>query len=259
MKKKFIFVFLFICIICAAVFVIRFYFYYHTLDSVVILVPDDVETKKRPEDPGGLVVPNSDSLVYERLKGKNYKEAEVNLLPEPEEPMALIKNDRVQFGFLDSIDKILENIDYSESEDAPEGDGTGGADYVVPDISLSKENRSQESEKDIYIAGSSLNISDAAKEEYKITKNHLTSVDNEGYKIQLSSAYSYNDAQKKWNYISKKHKNILGDANLVVKKIETKNEKIFFLVMAGNYSSLSYAKLLCKKLLYKKQNCIVTK
>ena len=64
---------------------------------------------------------------------------------------------------------------------------------------------------------------------------------------------------KKWQTISQKHRKILNDANLIIKKIEGKNERIFFLVMAASYPSLSHAKLLCKKLSKRKQNCIVTK
>ena len=74
-----------------------------------------------------------------------------------------------------------------------------------------------------------------------------------------SSAYSQNEAQNKWATIQQKHKKILQGANLVVKRVEGKNEQIFFLVMAGSYPSLGHAKLVCKKLSRRKQNCIVTK
>ena len=56
-----------------------------------------------------------------------------------------------------------------------------------------------------------------------------------------------------------RHIKYLKNAQLVIKKVKTNNNRIIYLVMAGNYPSLNQAKLVCKKLVSSKQNCIVTK
>lgn len=258
MKQKVIIILLLIGLSLVA-FAIRSYFYSSHSDDVVTLLPDDSETKKKPKDPGGLVLPNSDSLVYERLKGGSHRERKINLLPEPEEPIEIAKKQEVKTKLLDSIDEILDNIEYYENEYiTSEDNDTENTDYVVPNVLLAKDDDKLD-ENSIYVPGTSLNIIKALEGGHKIANYNVVDEEEGGYKIQLASAYSQNDAMKKWQYISQKHRKILNDANLIIKKIEGKNERIFFLVMAGSYPSLSHAKLLCKKLSKRKQNCIVTK
>ncbi len=258
MKKKVVIILLLLGL-SFLIFAIRNYFYSPQAQDVVTLLPDDSATKKKPKDPGGLVLPNSDSLVYERLKGGKHKEKKINLLPDPEEPIEIIRRQKVKAKLLDSIDEILDNIEYYENEYiASEKNDIENLDYVVPNVLLLKDDSNLD-ENSIYVPGTSLNIIKALESEYKIANINVVDEEEGGYKIQLASAYSRNDAMKKWQNISQKHKKILSDANLIIKKIEGKNERIFFLVMAGSYPSLSHAKLLCKKLSKRKQNCIVTK
>ncbi len=80
-----------------------------------------------------------------------------------------------------------------------------------------------------------------------------------GYKLQLSQASSEEDASWEWERIKKKNNKILSDASFIAQRVEGKNKRIFYLVMAGYYQKLNQAKLVCKKLLGQKQNCIVTK
>ena len=79
MKKKVVIILLLLGV-SFLIFAIRNYFYSPQAQDVVTLLPDDSATKKKPKDPGGLVLPNSDSLVYERLKGGKHKEKKINLL-----------------------------------------------------------------------------------------------------------------------------------------------------------------------------------
>lgn len=258
MKKKSIIILL-LFVLTSAVFAVAGYFYPSNTLDVVTLLPDELETKKKPKDPGGLVLPNSDSLVYERLKGNNFTEKKINLLPEPEEPLEITRKQEVKANILDSIDEILDNIEYYEDEYiSPEKNNTDNFDYVIPNVLLTKDDDKLE-ENIIRVPGSNLNIIKALESERKLITANTVVKNKKGYKIQLASAYSQKDATKKWHSILQRHKKILKDANLIIKKIEGKNERIFFLVMAGSYPSLSHAKLLCKQLSKKKQNCIVTK
>lgn len=258
MKKKSIIILLLFGL-ASAVFSVIGYFYPSNNIDVVTLLPDDLVTKKKPKDPGGLVLPNSDSLVYERLKGDNFTEKKINLLPEPEEPLEIIRKQELTANILDSIDEILDNIEYYEDEYiSPEKNSTDNLDYVMPNVLLTKADDKLE-ENIIRVPGSNLNIMKALEGERKLITTNVVVKNEKGYKIQLASAYSQNDATKKWQSILQRHKKLLKDANLIIKKIEGKNERIFFLVMAGSYPSLSHAKLLCKQLSRRKQNCIVTK
>ena len=67
------------------------YVYQETTASAVGELPlieaDDSPTKHRPAEPGGMVIPNQDKLVYEALSEYGREEKVEVLLPPPEEPL----------------------------------------------------------------------------------------------------------------------------------------------------------------------------
>lgn len=197
MKKKGIIILLLFGL-ASAVFAGIAYFYPSNTVGVITLLPDDLATEKKPKDPGGLVLPNSDSLVYERLKGSSHTEKKINLLPEPEKPLEITRKQEVKAKILDSIDEILDNIEYYEDEYiSQEKNGADNFDYVIPNILLAKDDDKLE-ENNIRVPGSNLNIIKALEGERKLIKTNVVDKNEKGYKIQLASAYSKNDATKKW-------------------------------------------------------------
>ena len=252
--------------ICLLVFAMGtlYYLNYFYDEEIVTLIPDEGNIKIKPKDPGGMVIPNSDSLVYEKLHASKARKNKIYILPGPEEPMEIGRKAKAKSKFLDSIDEILANIEYYENElEDEESSDNDSMDYIMPNVLLTKDDQEELSEnkdKVIFVAGSKLNVIRAIESQYKIIQsNNVVSEEQKGYKIQLASAYSSSDANKQWQTIKHKHSKILQGANLIIKKVEGKNERIFYLVMAGVYPSLSHAKLVCRQLTFRKQNCIVTK
>ncbi len=250
-----------ICLLVFAVGVLYYLHYFHD-EEIVTLVPDEGDVKMKPKDPGGMVIPNADSLVYEKLHTGMPKKNKIHILPGPEEPMEIVRRAEIQGKFLDSIDEILANIEYYENalldEEPSDNDSI---DYIMPNMLLTKDDQEEVLEnrdKIIFVAGSKLNVIKAIEDQYKIIRSNVVA-EEKGYKIQLSSAYSSADANKQWQAIKQKHSKILREANLITRKVESKNERIFYLVMAGTYTSLNHAKLVCKQLTSRKQNCIITK
>lgn len=240
-------------------FVVGVYYYKFAVNNheIVTLLPEEGEIKKKPIDPGGMVIPNSDSLVYEKLKPGNSRKRKINILPGPEEPLEIIQKAIIQTKYLDSIDEILANIEYYESGLNDIDASVDNEDFVMPNTLLTKDDL--EDAQSILLPGTKLRIIKAIENRYKISRFNVVDEKQDGYKIQLSSAHSSKDAKKQWQKIKQRHFKVLQDANLVVKRVKGANERIFYLVMAGTYPSLNHAKLLCKKLSTRKQNCIVTK
>jgi hypothetical protein len=236
-----------------------FYFKIQNSREIVTLSPDEEEPKRKPDDPGGIVIPNSDSLVYEKLQKGAAKNRKVNILPEPEEPIDLgQKIEDSPVIYLDSIDEILANIEHYDDEansNSPTSD-----EFVMPNSTKPAEIAESEEEKQIVsISGTNLNVIKSSDNRFKFTEVNVISAEDDGYKIQLTTAFSEGDAKRLWQEITKRHAKVLGGANLITKKIDGKNEHILYLVMAGTYPSLNHAKLICNRLATRKQNCIVTK
>jgi len=258
MRKK-----LLVSVCIGSLIVGMFLLYFFRVSSekeVITLLPDESEIKVKPRDPGGLVIPHSDSLVYEKLNVDRQKPSQVHILPDPEEPVEIVRNIEHEAKFLDSIDEILANLGYYESEllenSSSEEDSL---DYIMPNKLPSKEDLLISDEAIIFLPGTKLKVMKALEDRYKTMRINVVSDQDKGYKIQLSSAYSSSDAKKEWQKIQQKYSKILQNANLIIKKVDGNSERIFYLVMAGSYPSLSHAKMVCKKLSFRKQNCIVTK
>lgn len=250
-------------------------------DQVVLIEPEMESYKKKPEYPGGIEIPNSDSLIYERLRDSSKKVSinQVKLLPDPEKPIeSALKNikkpfsdnieiesikpgDKIDFSridddprFVGSIDDILENIGYyEESFMAQELEGS------KPDLELDKELETKadglEQEQSyggikIIKSYSSIHHTDTQSSEYR---------PGQGYLIQLAIARSSAQASKVWAGIKSKNNKILAKNNLILKKFSSKDERIFYLVLTGPYPSEYKAKLVCSYLKKNQQNCIITK
>jgi hypothetical protein len=259
MNRKSLF-FRIIIILLVALVGVFCYFKIQNSREIITLSPQEGETKRKPDDPGGIVIPNLDSLVYEKLQKGVAKNRKINILPEPEVPMDL--GQKVEDNpviYLDSIDEILANIEYHE-EDVLDNNLATTDELVIPNaIKSSMIVESEEEKQKIEIPGTELNIIKSSDNRFKVTEISVVSAEDDGYKIHLTTAFSEGDAKKLWQEITKRHGKVLNGANLITKKIDSKNERIFYLVMAGTYPSLNHAKLVCNRLAARKQNCIVTK
>ncbi len=252
-------------IIVAAAIGGRFYSNYEKKNSVVVtLEADNSPTKKKPESPGGMVIPNSDSLVYEKLKSGALKEQVATIVQGPEEPIEITKT-----GFknndVHSIDDILANLekyedqlleDKSLEKAAQEEQGV-----VMPtDLKKTDSKEAEESEKQKQNLDSDLNIIKAEDDRYQIEElSNINDQENKGFKVQIAAALSVNSAKKKWLELKKRHGKALNKASFVNQKVSGKNERIFYLVMGGYYPSLNEAKSVCRQLSRRNQHCIVVR
>jgi len=218
------------------------YLYHSSGKEIVTLSQKNTDIKRKPKDPGGLTMPNSDSLIYDNLRKNNLSNYNVRIISTSEEPIKLERKNHMPAEFLDSIDKILLNIEQYENGN-----------------NLDLSNNNEDNNNSDIDDKSKLQITYNSGERYtnKASNSRATSEES-GYKIQLAVAYSAEEIEPRWKIIKSKHK-ILADSNLITKKVKGKNERIFYLIMAGNYPSLSQAKIICRKLSSAKQNCIITK
>ncbi|NRB10308.1 MAG: SPOR domain-containing protein [Rickettsiaceae bacterium] len=249
--KKLLFITVFFVI--ASISSSLIYWYYFTgQENVIVITDEDDEYKKRPDDPGGIVLANSSSLIYEKLRKNIVKEKNVRILPEPEPPLKIDFKEKN----IDSIDVILANLDFYEQIDFDQynEEDNGNVAVIMPNLLKKAEQQSPVDDS----LETDLNIIRVNKDDSKLlalAKQELKEAS--GYKLQLSLAKTEMEAIKCWKGLQKKYGEILGNAYLVTRRIKGKNNRIFFLVMAGTYPSLPEAKRVCKKLIARKQNCII--
>jgi septal ring-binding cell division protein DamX len=229
---------------------------------IVTIYPDIENTKIKPQEAGGLVIPNSDNTIYDSLQSQKNINKKVNILPEPEAPINIMHQRTLDEEGLDPIDKILASI-------ISTGEGEAGKaqlneqqvpDVILPDIIEMKPNTADEFvEEKTSTEKKGLNIIKITTKANKLEQEKAKPKKAfDHYKIQLASVKSESDAIKEGERIKAKNIKILNKSNITFRKVEDAKGNFFYLVLAGDYKSLSQAKSICKKLSNRQQNCIVT-
>ena len=81
-----------------------------------------------------------------------------------------------------------------------------------------------------------------------------------GFRIQLAAVSSAEDANRQWQRIMSKNKDLLGNLHLMVEKVEIpKKNQTLYRIQAGPFKSESEAKDVCAKLAARKVSCFFVK
>lgn len=245
------------------------YFYLsenYSKDNIVVLKLEETEFKKKPENPGGIVMPNSDSHIYDQLKRHSKKTAlsDINILPMPEDPIEINFVNESEKIIVNSIDDILNNLDYYETQLSTNELIEDDENIILPNNTIKASeviNESNATDNDVIIdQETSLHLVKANQDIYKMLKKVNKSVSlGGGYFVQLAITKSEKDARNIWSHISRKYSNVLLTNEPTFKKINREDGRVYFLIMAGPYPNQYKAKLVCESLKKSKQSCIIMK
>ncbi len=259
-------------------------------NEIVTIYPDDEKTKIKPLEAGGIVIANAENSIYESLQAntKTNVSRKVNLLPEPEQPVninggaahavATTKDpiDNVIASILEhdqesqnqnkqqEADKISIPAKQNILEQAPLGKETSDdLDTLLSEASISTPTpeievtpKAVEESEQAVTQQKSLKIIKVTEKSNKLA--NINKLSSGSYKIQLASVKSEAEGARAYERIKKKHIKILSNSSLTLKKIKHDKNHVFYLVLAGNYTTAGQAKAVCKKLAQRQQSCIVT-
>ncbi|MFY9589788.1 SPOR domain-containing protein [Rickettsia endosymbiont of Halotydeus destructor] len=221
------------------------YHYYYNNKPVITIYPDNLPTKIKPQEIEKIKSFSTGSTIYENLTSKKTLIKDARLLPEPEKPLSIDSRRRT--------DKEIEDLltDFSSLEQQVEP-----LDKISDLISLSDIVGDVSDSPKIEENTTGLNIIKINRENEKVEREQ-DRTEVEGYKIQLASVKSEAEAIEEGERIKKKFIKILKNADITTKKVKYDDGKFFYLVLAGDYESLSQAKAVCKKLSYQHQSCVL--
>jgi hypothetical protein len=233
-------------IFAISVLAIIWYCYYNDFifkkRQIVTLYPDKGETKIKPLDSGGIVLPNSNSSIYESFHINNTPKKQVVLLPEPEKPIIIsAAKDQEDQDIIDqAISSLSTNslIDQGVNHNDNKSNLKGNLPQAKP-------------------AQNVLNIITIKQEPNKLTDIINNKKLKKYYKLQLTSVKSRKQGKEEWRILQQKHAKLLGNLQFSLKKMEIEKGKIFYLLLAGKYNTVSEAKLMCKKINRRQQNCVI--
>ena len=82
---------------------------------------------------------------------------------------------------------------------------------------------------------------------------------NDGYKIQVGSFRTSEDADNNWVKIKSKHSDVFKGLQEYKERADLGDKGIFFRLQVGMFSSQSKARSVCQELIDKKQGCFVVR
>lgn len=267
-------------------------------DSEIPTLRADISPiKVRPENPGGLQVPDRDKLVYNRIQNggsatSNNGAAVERLLPPPETPLPMPKTTSIArlaapeptasptISNTPKISDVTSAVKPAPAPAAPAVPKTLNElttqSNPVPAIQktgptrLSKQTPAAAPKATAPLAVSKVATPRAAAPQpaqtAKVTTRANASTSSKGaptskvYRVQLAAARTPEAARKEWDRLRRGNLDILGDLGLSVTRIDLGGSKgVFYRLRAGPLDGDKEARALCKILAQRKIGCLVVR
>lgn len=253
-------------------------------DGEVPIVRADLSPiKVRPDNPGGLQVPDRDKLVYDRIQngGDNQGRATVErLLPPPENPLPIPKSEPARVvpqptsNLLASKNPSIDTTPKLKDVEAAIKPAPAPAAPAIPktlnELKTKGPTRLAKSTDVVtptpevpVVAPKSPTPTAAPKPVAAVAVQRPSSAQppsNKVYRVQLAAARTSEAARKEWDRLRRSNLDVLGDLGLSVTKIDLGGTKgIFYRLRAGPLKDDKQARALCKALAKRKVGCLVVR
>lgn len=202
-----------------------------TSQEVPLIRADDSPTKIRPEEPGGMAIPDQDKLVYQALGEQGGEGTYERILPPPEEPIPLPPDVEPAAGPGASPESEAAPTVASEKvAEVPPPPSTGTENKVVAVVPPAPEPTAAPPSRE------------------------------GNYQVQLTALRSAEAANEAWRRMAKANADLLGKLRPTVVRADLGTDKgVFFRLRAGPLRDEAAAKKLCAQLKSRKADCLVVR
>lgn len=199
--------------------------------TVPVIEADPRPFKVRPDDPGGLRVPNQDELIFERNRGSNAQPPAAHLAPEPEAPR---------------IDALRAQV-AQPSRPAPSEDITlaprGGAPAAAPAPQAAAP----------AVAPAAPAPAPAAEP----APTHFAPAPNGRVRIQVGALTSDEAARGEWERLAGRYPELFGAFRPQVVRFEREGQTTLYRLRTGGFADVAAARAFCDQAREKRIPCII--
>ena len=253
-------------------------------DEVPVIRADISPVKVRPENPGGLQVPDRDKLVYNRIQNGGTETAGQatveRLLPPPEKllprpkavPIAPQKlSPQAQTPSVSTTPKVADvkaavkpvvappppSVPAVAPKSGPTRLSKNTTPIITPKPAPQKPiPAAQPTPKPIVIA----KAEQPSPSVPAVKTSPTAAPTNKVYRVQLAAARTPDAARKEWDRLRRKNLDVLGNLGLSITKVDLGGKKgIFYRLRAGPLKNDGDARALCKTLAKRKTGCLVVR
>ena len=228
--------------------------------EIPLIKADEAPLKVRPEDPGGMEVPNRDMLVYRRFEGGNEPPPVERLLPSAEQPVVPPRPKAAPGREVEIVEAESVPTDTRPKEEAiwppPEEDKgrvmmpkpSKEAPAAVKAEEVAKPEPPPVPEKPMAPAP---RVAPAPASSPKPVAG--------AYQVQLVAVRSREQAQASWGRLSKKHADLLGGLRPNIVRADLGSKGVIYRLRAGPAGDEGKARALCASLAKRKVDCLVVR
>ena len=249
--------------------------------TVPVIRADASEIRRKPEEPGGLVVPHQDKLVFSRLAPGQADEPIERLLPLPEAPLTLPAKETIKSEAVKSVGAASATAETEiataltpslvqpappqklapPSPPAPPPDPAEIVAKTPPASAAPLNLPAVEPEKSPAAAAPKAppqapDLAAKTPPPPPVVEKAPPVVPATAWRIQLVSLSSQKDAEAVWVKMQKANTDLLGKLQLRVQTVKL-SKGTFYRVQAGPLSDRTAAASLCSSLKSRKQDCLV--
>lgn len=213
-------------------------------------------SKIRPENPGGMNVPNRDKEVFNRLETDNKSSTVERLLPPPEKPMTPPAPPPA------AVPEVMAKM-------APAGETGGNVAVPLKAATAPLPVPPKEMKPMVAKPPKAPPAPPAAKKPATAAKKVASkapastpkaAAKTGAYRVQMASLKSRAAVQKNWASLKRKHPDLLGKLQLNIQSVQlSRGRGTFYRMQAGPMTSRAQANSLCARLKSRKQGCIVVR
>ena len=230
--------------------------------NLPILLPDPSPIKIRPEDPGGMEVPHRETTVYDQLSDVD-PDANVVLQELPDMPRAPEVSATPKTTQPNTTAEAPAEAGATETADAPqatEADGNAEPAVKAPEITAPELTDAEKA-----VAAAENRTAEApAKEQASAEpapapQTTAASPASGAFRVQLASVREESGAAAEWKRLSSKNKDLLGNLEMFVQRIEIEGKGVFYRLQAGPLGDSGAAERLCADLKERNVGCLIVR
>ncbi|GGI99331.1 hypothetical protein GCM10011320_02590 [Neoroseomonas lacus] len=198
--------------------------------SVPVIEPDPRPFKVRPDDPGGLRVPNQDELIFERNRGSNLQPRDARLAPEPEAPS--LEALRAQ---------VAQPPPRAAAPEAPAATPQPQLPAAVPRTAAT------------------VAPAPAPAAEQPAAPTTFAPAANGRIRVQLGALTSEESARGEWDRLARAHADLLGAFQPQVVRFEREGQTTLYRLRTGGFANTATAQAFCEQAKAKRMPCVVVR
>ncbi len=240
-------------------------------EEVITISATPEAVKVKPEQPGGINIPDQDKMIYDRIRSEQTSAKVESLFPEPEKPvvpeiLAVEQPEEPVAAASEVAPVIAPAVPAVQPQPTTEEEAMARVKAMSatiepkePVLIEAKLEETPPAPKKEIVPLAKAEPAKVAEKAVAVSKPAVKASGKEIWHAQLMSSNNKASVEKAWPKILAKNKALLSNMSYEIKAAEIPGKGTFYRLRVGQFKTRDMAATLCKKLKARKQDCVPAK